>query len=131
MESTLKRTWSEIDLDALIYNYKKIREKIGEGVKFLGVVKADAYGCGAIRFAQKLRELGFKWFATATLGEAVELKTNGFENEEVIVLGLSSPMNAATNTFRGISNTSMGVPTCSMYPSCMITMRSPRVMASV
>ena len=46
MESTLRRTWAEINLDALIYNYNKIREKIGENVKFLGVVKADDYGHG-------------------------------------------------------------------------------------
>ena len=43
MESTLRRTWAEINLDALTWNYEKIREYIGKDVKFLGVVKADAY----------------------------------------------------------------------------------------
>ena len=52
MESTLRRTWSEINLDNLKYNYKKIREKIGENVKFLGVVKADAYGHGSVNVAK-------------------------------------------------------------------------------
>ena len=42
MESTLKRTWAVIDLDALKENYEKLRRHIGRGVKFLGVVKADA-----------------------------------------------------------------------------------------
>ena len=42
MESTLRRTWAEIDLDALAHNYHKLRERIGADVKFLGVVKADA-----------------------------------------------------------------------------------------
>ena len=46
MESTLRRTWAEIDLDALAHNYHKLRERIGADVKFLGVVKADAYGHG-------------------------------------------------------------------------------------
>ena len=41
MESTLKRTWAVIDLDALKENYDKLRRHIGPGVKFLGVVKAD------------------------------------------------------------------------------------------
>ena len=49
MESTLKRTWAEIDLDALAYNYRALRQRVGENVKFLGVVKADAYGHGAVQ----------------------------------------------------------------------------------
>ena len=54
MKSTLKRTWAEINLDNLEYNYKTIREYIGKDVKFLGVVKADAYGHGAILVSSKL-----------------------------------------------------------------------------
>ena len=38
MDSTLKRTWAEIDLDALVHNYHMLRKKIGPEVKFLGVV---------------------------------------------------------------------------------------------
>ena len=95
-KETLRPAWVEVNLDNLEYNVNSIKNRVGDNVEYVGVVKADAYGCGAIRFAGKLRELGFKWFATATLGEAVELKQNGFENEEVIVLGLSSPMNADT-----------------------------------
>lgn len=49
MESTLRRTWAEIDLDALAHNYETLRRRIGAGVKFLGVVKADAYGHGAVQ----------------------------------------------------------------------------------
>ena len=48
MDSTLKRTWAEIDLDALAHNYKTLRDRIGANVKFLGVVKADAYGHGSV-----------------------------------------------------------------------------------
>jgi len=43
MDSTLRRTWAEIDMDALAHNYETLRKRIGENVKFLGVVKADAY----------------------------------------------------------------------------------------
>ena len=52
MESTLKRTWAEIDIDALKHNYRTLRKKTGEGVKFLGVVKADAYGHGSVVVAR-------------------------------------------------------------------------------
>ena len=58
MESTLKRTWAEIDLDALEHNYRTLRAHVGENVKFLGVVKADAYGHGAIPYSRLLEELG-------------------------------------------------------------------------
>ena len=58
MESTLKRTWAVIDLDALKENYEKLRRHIGRGVKFLGVVKADAYGHGAIQVSRVLQESG-------------------------------------------------------------------------
>ena len=58
MESTLKRTWAQIDLDALAHNYHTLRAHIGAGVKFLGVVKADAYGHGAVEVSRLLQELG-------------------------------------------------------------------------
>lgn len=52
MESTLRRTWAEIDLDALAHNYRRLRRHIGPDVRFLGVVKADAYGHGAVQVAR-------------------------------------------------------------------------------
>ena len=39
MESTLKRTWAEIDLDHLTHNFEVIRRRVGDKVKLLGVVK--------------------------------------------------------------------------------------------
>ena len=61
MESTLKRTWAEIDLDALAHNYGRLRQHIGPKVRFLGVVKADAYGHGAVQVARTLQELRTIW----------------------------------------------------------------------
>ena len=58
MRSTLRRTWAEVSLDAIEHNYKALRARIGENVKFLGVVKADAYGHGAVHVARTLQELG-------------------------------------------------------------------------
>ena len=58
MYTELKRTWAEIDLDSLEYNYRKLRERIGENCRFLGVVKADAYGHGAVQVASVLEKLG-------------------------------------------------------------------------
>ena len=41
------RTQAQIDLDAIEYNYNSVRSKVGDSVKILGVIKADAYGHGA------------------------------------------------------------------------------------
>lgn len=86
MKSTLKRTWAEIDLSALSYNYKKIREHIGSNVKFLGVVKADAYGHGAVMISQKLQELGADYLAVSSIDEAMELRYNGI-TMPILILG--------------------------------------------
>ena len=86
MESTLRRTWSEIDLDALIYNYRTIKEKIGKDVKFLGVVKADAYGHGSINVAKTLEEEGADYLAVSSIDEAMELRINGIKMP-ILILG--------------------------------------------
>lgn len=86
MKSTLKRTWAEINLDALLYNYHKIREYVGKEVKFLGVVKADAYGHGSVQVAQKLQEAGANYLAVSSIDEAMELRSNGI-TMPVLILG--------------------------------------------
>ena len=86
MTSTLKRTWAEINLDNLAYNYKKIREYIGENVKFLGVVKADAYGHGSVQVASKLQSLGADYLAVSSIDEAMELRVNDV-TMPILILG--------------------------------------------
>lgn len=86
MESTLIRTWSEIDLDVLAANYRKLKARIGEQVKFLGVVKADGYGHGAIMVAKTLEEAGADYLAVSSIDEAMELRVNGVKMP-VIILG--------------------------------------------
>ena len=54
-ETILRRTWAEIDLDALEHNYRAARGRTGPGVKYLGVVKADAYGHGAVQVSRKAK----------------------------------------------------------------------------
>ena len=87
MESTLRRTWAETDLDAIEFNYKKIREHIGPDVKFLGVVKADAYGHGALQVSRLLEELGADYLAVSSIDEAMELRLNGITGIPVLILG--------------------------------------------
>ncbi len=77
METPLKRTWAEIDLGALAHNFGVIRRQVGPDAKLLGVVKADAYGHGAVPVARKLEELGAAYLAVSNIDEAAELRDGG------------------------------------------------------
>ena len=91
MEDTiLRRTWAEIDLDALAHNYRRARELTGPNVRYLGVVKADAYGHGAVQVAEHLETLGADYLAVSSLDEARELRHGGI-NAPILILGHTPP----------------------------------------
>ena len=90
METELKRTWTEIDLDHLLYNYRALRKRVGEQVKFLGVVKADAYGHGAVQVSRTLQEAGADYLAVSSLDEARELREHGV-TMPILILGHTPP----------------------------------------
>lgn len=74
-------TTAIIDHAALAYNVRSIREFIGPESKFMAVVKANAYGHGAIECSQTLEKTGVEWFGVATLEEALELRENGISSQ--------------------------------------------------
>ena len=84
MEQLLRRTWAEIDLDALKHNYSVLKERTNAGV--VGVVKADAYGHGAIQVARTLEELGAAYLAVSNLDEGRELRNAGI-TMPILILG--------------------------------------------
>jgi len=86
METNQLRCWAEIDLDALESNMRLIRSKTNENSKIMAVVKADAYGHGAIITAEKLLSCGADWLGVATVPEAVQLR-NANINAPILVLG--------------------------------------------
>ena len=88
MESTLKRTWAEISLDNLTHNFETIRRQVGPKAKLLGVVKADAYGHGAVRVAKYLERLGAGYLAVSNLDECEELRVNGI-TLPILMLGFT------------------------------------------
>lgn len=83
-------TWAEINLAAIEYNIKQVKRLVGNSVDILAVVKADAYGHGAIRVAQKLKRYGVGYFGVATVREAVELRKNKI-NTPILVLSPAAP----------------------------------------
>ena len=65
-------TRAEIDLSAIVHNYRLLQEKAGDDVTVLAVVKADAYGHGAVAVSRALADAGAPMFAVATLEEAMQ-----------------------------------------------------------
>lgn len=80
------RAWVEIDLDSLRHNVRQIKGLLAPSTQLMAVVKADAYGHGAIRVAQTALQEGATWLAIATLGEGIELREAGIM-APILVLG--------------------------------------------
>lgn len=70
-------TWAEINLDNLAANFHSSKQFVGENVKYMAVVKADAYGHGAVECAKRLEAEGVDWFGVALPEEGVELRHAG------------------------------------------------------
>ena len=85
-KSSGRPTIAEVDLRALEFNYRQIQKRIPEGVKLLAVVKADAYGHGAIPVSLKLEKLGVEYLGVAIPEEGVELRRGGVK-APILVLG--------------------------------------------
>ena len=78
--------WAEIDLSALRHNISVIRNHIAKGARFCAVVKADAYGHGAVAVAREAVAMGADYLAVAVLSEAENLRRAGFTTP-ILVLG--------------------------------------------
>lgn len=83
------RTYAEVSLAAIEHNIDEARKRIGSGTKLLAVVKANAYGHGAVRVARHLQEK-VDFFAVATLEEGLELREAGI-HKPILDLGYISP----------------------------------------
>ena len=86
MNDLQKRTWAEINLDNLRHNYESIRAALPENCRFLGVVKADAYGHGAPTVSRLLQSCGADYLAVSCLDEALELRDGGI-TMPILILG--------------------------------------------
>lgn len=84
--SSIRPTVGEVDLGALAFNFRQIQKRIPEGVKLLAVVKADAYGHGAIPVSHQLEKLGVEYLGVAIPEEGVELRKGGIKTP-ILVLG--------------------------------------------
>ena len=82
---TAPRAWAEIDLNALVNNYRTLQKAAG-GAKMMCVIKGDAHGHGAVPLGLALAKEGADAFGVAALSEGIALRKAGIE-QPVLVLG--------------------------------------------
>jgi alanine racemase len=84
------RVWAEIDLDAIAHNLRRIREIVGQDRGVMGIVKANAYGHGAVPVAWHLATLGVNAVGVGDSQEAIELRRAGL-SIPILILGTVVP----------------------------------------
>ena len=91
MERSRYRTYTTVDLSAVLLNYQVVRQQLQDSCKIMSVVKADGYGHGAVKVAKTLKDSDY--FAVACIDEGLELRENGIKTP-ILVLGYTSPAEA-------------------------------------
>jgi len=85
---TFRPTWATVDLDALRYNFGLLRRSLSVGTEIMAMIKADAYGHGALPVAKVLENDGARAFGVATVEEGLELRKNGIKKQILVMGGL-------------------------------------------
>ena len=89
MNTEYQRVYAKIDLDAIEHNISLVKKKISPETKLMLVVKADAYGHGAVVIAKEF-EAVTDYFGVAEINEALELRAAGIQ-KPILILGYTSP----------------------------------------
>jgi alanine racemase len=80
-------TWAEVSLNALRQNFRTVQKHVGAGVTVCAVVKADAYGHGAVECSRALEAEGAKWLGVTSLDEAIPLRDAGLGANILLMTG--------------------------------------------
>lgn len=102
MEKFSKRTWVQVDLNAVRYNFNSIKEKVSKETKILCVLKADAYGHGAEFLVKEYERLGADYYGVSNLDEALQLRKAGTK-KPILIFGYTPPEMAETLSKENIS----------------------------
>ncbi len=111
-------TWIEVDRDALANNVRKLRRRLAPGTRLMAVVKANAYGHGAVETTRVLLRTGADACAVATLSEGLELRDGGI-TAPILVLGYTPPHLAAEAARRDVTLTLYDGDTATAYAACV------------
>lgn len=89
-DQPIRPVWAEIDLGSIRQNVQAIQQWVGPHVRVMAIVKAEAYGHGAVRVAQAAREAGASWFGVSMPEEGIALRKAGMK-EPILVFGPLQP----------------------------------------
>lgn len=112
--------WAEIDLDAISSNIRALRSMTAEGTRFMAVVKADAYGHGAVAVARQALAAGADRLAVARLDEGIALRRAGIQ-APVLVFGYTPPASAADLLANDLTATVYDFDTAQAYSRVAVT----------
>lgn len=93
-ETYLRPSLIEVDLEAVRFNVKSIKERLGDGVKLLAVVKANAYGLGAVEVSKAVSKAGAEYLGVAIVEEGIQLREAGITTP-ILVLYPEPPERAS------------------------------------
>src|SRR5271167_2589428 len=80
-------TWAEVSLGDLRHNFQVVQQHVKAGVAICAVVKADAYGHGAVECARALQAEGARWLGVTSLDEAIPLREAGIQANVLLMTG--------------------------------------------
>ncbi len=115
-------TWMEIDLEAVAYNVRQIKQIVGPEVKVLAVLKADAYGHGALTVARTALNNGASFCGVASVNEAIKLRDGGVETP-ILVLGYTPPWLAKKALLHDITLTLYDSDVAQIYSRAAVELR--------
>lgn len=90
LEAFQKRTWAEINIDNIKHNFNIVKSKLSFGKKLCCVVKANAYGHGAIKISKIYESLGADYLAVSNIEEALQIRSNNV-SLPILILGYTNP----------------------------------------
>ena len=82
--------WMELDFEALHSNFQEVKKRVGEEVKLMASIKANAYGHGVVEVAAALAEYGVDYFATASYSDAMRVRESG-NTTPIVMFGGNLP----------------------------------------
>ena len=118
------RSYVVVSREQIALNYRNVRSVVGPDVEVAGVVKADAYGHGAVEVSRVLVAEGAKWLAVSSVEEGVNLRRGGIRHARILVMGgfLAYEGDALVAAMRSVTR---------IWPACAFCMSRAATLTSL
>lgn len=116
-----KRVYAKINLDNIQKNIQAVKSKLGDDVAVMGIVKANAYGHGAVEVANAMVDAGVSYLGVAAIDEALELRQNGILSP-ILILGQIFKQDFATAIENDITCAVVDIDTAKRLSATAVSM---------